>query len=186
MIKKIVILFTFISSFVFGQVNDYRNILSEEEKQNLLLKIQNFEQDKGIKLFVNTLDENEGFQTEEQEKIIIINLFDLKNDIIKIQIQMSQDLNQSEQASEIALLLESLEEYIKENKKDEMVNQLIDGLADIIQKEEESKEIVEEDNDGLGTKSKIFIGVLLTILALYIRILYVKRKRKKIRIKRNR
>ncbi|MGL4642025.1 MAG: hypothetical protein ACRCVB_02975 [Cetobacterium sp.] len=181
MLKKVTLGALFLSTLVLGKINDYRNVFSEENKTNLTTLVETFQKETGKKLYLNTLEENEGFEAEEQEKTVIINLIKNKeseNGILKVQLKISQDLNPDEISSDLTLLLTNVEEFATEKDETVVATNLVEGLQEIFvassQNEEDSKEL---EQLSLGTK--VFLGIVLTILLLSIRIIQVKRKKKK-------
>ncbi len=182
MLKKITLGIILLTTVAFGKINDYRKVFSPEETVKINEAITNFQSKTGNTLFLNTLEDQEGFQSEEQEKVVIVNM--IKNDggDIKIQIQLSYDLDPEEMAPEISLLLNNIEDSVKAKNEVVVSEKIVDGLNQIFSIEKEELEPQEPETLSLGVK--IFLGVLLTIFVLCIRIIQVKRKKKKYKFKR--
>lgn len=186
MFKKIIFGLIVLSTLALGKLNDYREVFSSGDKEKLEDSIKQFENSTKKKLYVNTLEENEGFEVENQEKIVIINLIknkDNENSNLKIQLKVSQDLNPEEIASDLNLLLENTEEHIGKNNEFLIITNLIDGMQEIF--------IISSNNDKennnlfkLSLLNKILIGILLTFSILFIRILQVKRKKRQHKLKK--
>lgn len=181
MLKKVTLGALFLSTLVLGKINDYRNVFSEESKTNLSNLVQTFQKETGKKLYLNTLEDNEGFEAEEQEKTVIVNLIKNKeneNGVLKVQLKISQDLNPDEISSDLSLLLTNVEETVTEKDEATVATTLIEGLQDVFvnasENEEDSKDL---EQFSLGCK--VFLGIVLTILVLSIRIIQVKRKKRK-------
>ncbi|MGL5355444.1 MAG: hypothetical protein ACRC0R_02525 [Cetobacterium sp.] len=181
MLKKVTIITMIFSTLVLGKINDYRGTLSDENKEKLKMSINEFEDETGKKIFFNTLEDNEGFESEEQENTVVVNLIKNKekeDSILKVQIKISQDLSPEDMSSDLSLLLDNVEEFI--NQKDEglLAINLVDGLKEVFKVSFESQNKSEETVQKTLSK-KVFLGIVLTIFLLYIRILQVKRKKKK-------
>ncbi|MGL5088851.1 MAG: hypothetical protein ACRC0Y_08290 [Fusobacteriaceae bacterium] len=181
MLKKVTIITMIFSTLVLGKINDYRGTFSDENKEKLKISIDGFEKETGKKIYLNTLEDNEGFESEEQEKTIVLNLIknkEQKDDILKVQIKISQDLNPEDMSSDLSLLLENVKEFINEKDESLLAVNLIDGLKEVFitasDSEQENEETVQ-----LTLSNKVFLGILLTMFLLYIRILQIKRKKKK-------
>ncbi|WP_297406878.1 hypothetical protein [uncultured Cetobacterium sp.] len=182
MVKKIALGFILMGTIAFGKINDYRKVFNEQDINKLNSSISQFEKKTGNKMFLNTLEENEGFQTEEQEKAVIVNIIQDANGNVKVQVQLSQDLNPEDISPEITLLLDNVETTV--NKKDETLlsEKLIDGLYQIFTTEDNDDTQVETQDDSM--KLKIFLGIVLTISVICIRIIQVKRKKRKYKFKK--
>lgn len=182
MLKKITLGFILITTIAFGKINDYRKVFNQEETEKINTAITQFENKTGNRLFLNTLEEQEGFQSEEQEKVVIVNIIKNEGEDLKIQVQISQDLDPEEMAPEISLLLDNIQNSVK-NKNEAIVSEkLIDGLYQIFTPEEE--EVADNENKEISFGLKIFLGIVLTILVLCIRIIQVKRKKRKYKFKK--
>nr|WP_307776097.1 hypothetical protein [uncultured Cetobacterium sp.] len=182
MLRKILLGYAFVSTLVFSQINDYRNSISEEEKVKLNKVIEKFEESTSNRFFLNTLEEEEGFQTQEQEKVVIANLIKNGDNKLKIQVQVSQDLSPEDVSSEINVLLDSLDTSVKTDSEGVTAEKVVNGLQQIFVSSEElseNKNIFEND-----LWIKIIVGIVLTICVLWIRILHVKRKKRKFKLNR--
>lgn len=186
MLKKIIIGCLILSNFLLAKINDYRKVFTEQNKVELNELISNFEEVTGNKLYLDTLEDNEGFESVEQEKTVILNL--IRNtqgdkEKLKIQIKLSQDLSPEEIQQDLELLLDSLNENQPDKNELEASKELIQGMSDIfVERKQVEKEEIEEnggEDEGLSLGIKIFLGILLTFLILFIRILQVKRKKRK-------
>lgn len=186
MLKKIIIGCLILSNFLLAKINDYRKVFTEKNKVELNELISNFEEVTGDKLYLNTLEDNEGFESVEQEKTVILNL--IRNtqgdkEKLKIQIKLSQDLSPEEIQPDLELLLDSLNENQPDKNELEASKELIQGMSDIfVERKQVEKEEIEEnggEDEGLSLGIKIFLGILLTFLILFIRILQVKRKKRR-------
>lgn len=186
LLKKIIVGYIILSNFLFAKINDYRNVFTEKNKFELNELIENLEESTGNKIYLNTLEDNEGFESVEQEKTIILNF--IKNtqedkQKLKIQIKLSQDLSPEEIQEDLKLLLNSLNEDKPEKNEFEASKDIIEGLKDVfVERKEVEKEELEEnggEEDTLSLGLKIFLGILLTFLILFIRILQVKRKKRR-------
>lgn len=183
MIKKIVIGCFIISNIIFGKINDYRNILTEENKLKIENAIQEFEKKTNTKIYLNTLEENEGFESVDQEKTIIINIvknLEDKTQKIKVQLKISQDLQPEEFTQDLELLLDSVKDVAVDGNETELSISIIDGLGDIFAEDVDTDADEDVENDeSSSVGQKIFFGILLTFFLLFIRILQVKRKKRK-------
>ena len=148
--------------------------------------IKSFENKTGNRLYVNTLEENEGFEVEEQEKTVIVNLIkNNENEILKVQLKISQDLNPEDMSSDLTLLLTNVEEYVGEKDENLVAINLVEGLQEVFVTVSDSQED-SKDLEQMSLGTKIFLGILLTFLLLSIRIIQVKRKKRKYRLKNDR
>lgn len=186
MLKKIIIVCLISCNVLFAKINDYRKVFTEQNKSELNELISNFEEVTGNKLYLNTLEDNEGFESKEQEKTIILNLIrNTQNDKekVKIQIKLSQDLSPEELEQDLKLLFDSLNENQPDKNELEASKELIQGMSDIfVERRQVEKDEIEEngtEDEGLSLGIKIFLGILLTFLILFIRILQVKRKKRR-------
>ncbi|MGL5001111.1 MAG: hypothetical protein ACRC6J_05255 [Cetobacterium sp.] len=181
MLKKVTIITMIFSTLVLGKINDYRGTFSDENKEKLKISIDEFKKETGKKIYLNTLQDNEGFEPEEQEETVIINLIKNKeeeNSGIKIQIKLSQDLNPEDMSADLTLLLDNVEEFIGEKDESLLAINLVDGLKEVLKSAYDSEK-ESEDSIQISLATKVFLGIVLTIFLLYIRILQVKRKKKK-------
>lgn len=186
MLKKITIGFIILSTFALGKINDYRGVFSDEDKVKLEQTVKAFEEETGNQFFLNTLEDNEGFEVDSQEKAIILNLIKDKqnvNSTLKVQIKISQDLNPEELSTDLTLLLDNAQEYANEQNEFQVASNLVEGLQQLFIPEADFDE-ESEDSEQLGMGIKIFLGILLTFLVLWIRIIQVKRKKIKYKLKR--
>ncbi|MCQ8211251.1 hypothetical protein NON08_01540 [Cetobacterium somerae] len=188
MLKQVVIGTIIFSTLVLGKLNDYRNVFTGDTKEKIAEAIENFQDKTGNKLYLNTLEENEGFEAEEQEKAVIINLIknnDSENGVLKVQLKISQDLNPEDISSDLSLLLTNVEEYVGEKDEGLVAINLVEGLQEVFitvsDSQEDSKDL---EQMTLGTK--VFLGILLTFLVLSIRIIQVKQKKRKYKLKNDR
>ena len=186
MLKKITIVFIILSTLSLGKINDYRGAFLDEDKVKLEKTVESFEKGTGNKFFLNTLEENEGFEADSQERLIILNLIKNKEDLnstLKVQIKISQDLNPEELSTELTLLLDNVQEYANQKDEFQIANNLVEGLQQLFIAEDESED--QNENSGqLELGLKIFLGILLTFLVLWIRIIQVKQKKIKYKLKR--
>lgn len=184
MLKKITVGLLILSTLVLGKINDYRNVFSEDEKPNLLTAVETFQEKTGNKLYLNTLEENEGFEADEQEKTVIVNLIkNNENEVLKVQLKISQDLNPEDMASDLSLLLTNVEEYVGKKNETLIAINLVEGLQELFAEKSYSQEN-SKDLEQMSLGTKVFLGILLTFLILSIRIILVKRKKKKYKFKK--
>ena len=133
MLKKVTLGTLIISTLVLGKINDYRGVFSEETKEKLETAVKTFQSKTGEKLYLNTLEENEGFEVQEQEKTVIVNLIRNKeneNSLLKVQLKISQDLNPEDMTSDLSLLLTNVEEYVGEKDEGLVAINLVEGLQE--------------------------------------------------------
>lgn len=186
MLKKVTIGLLIFSTLVLGKINDYRNVFSEDEKSKISVVVESFQEKTGNKLYLNTLEENEGFEAAEQGKTVIVNLIkNNENEILKIQLKISQDLAPEDMASDLSLLLKNVEEYTSEKNESLIAINLVEGLQEIFVVNFDSQENI-KGFDRMTVKTKIFLGILLTFLVLSIRMVQVKRKKRKYKLKSDR
>lgn len=179
-LKKIVMMgILLITTTTLANINDYRHIFSQENIKQINIAIDNFEKKTGDKIYINTLQANDEFKTEEQNKVVIVNLIKkiMKHkDSLVVQIKLSQDLNFEGIDSDLSLLLENVKRYVGTKDESILTIKLIEGLKEII--------LTNSDDESANFESKwiikIFIGILLTFLLLSIRIVYVKLAKKKL------
>lgn len=186
MLKKVMVGSLIFSTLVLGKINDYRNVFSEDDKSKLLTVVETFQEKTGDKLYLNTLEENEGFEADEQEKTVIVNLIkNNENEVLKVQLKISQDLNPEDMASDLSLLLTNVEEYVGEKNETLIATNLVEGLQEIFVATSDSQEN-SKDLEQISLGTKVFLGILLTFLVLSIRIIQVKRKKRKYKLKSDR
>lgn len=188
MLKQVITGTLILSTLVLGKINDYRNVFSEETKTKLTETIENFEDKTGNKLYLNTLEENEGFEVEDQEKTVIINLVknnENENGVLKVQLKISQDLNPEDISSDLSLLLTNVEEYVGEKDEGLVAINLVEGMQEVFVTVSDSQED-SKDLEQMTLKTKVFLGIVLTFLVLSIRIIQVKRKKRKYKLRNDR
>lgn len=186
MLKKVMVGSLIFSTLVLGKINDYRKVFSEEDKSNLLTVVENFQEKTGDKLYLNTLEDNEGFEADEQEKTVIVNLIkNNENEVLKVQLKISQDLNPEEMASDLSLLLTNVEEYVGEKNEALIATNIVEGLQELLVTTSDFQDN-SKDSEHMTVKNKVFLGILLTFLLLSIRIIQVKRKKKRYKFKSDR
>lgn len=188
MLKQVITGTLILSTLVLGKINDYRNVFSEETKIKLTETIENFEDKTGNKLYLNTLEENEGFEVEDQEKTVIINLVknnENENGVLKVQLKISQDLNPEDISSDLSLLLTNVEEYVGEKDEGLVAINLVEGMQEVFVTVSDSQED-SKDLEQMTLKTKVFLGIVLTFLVLSIRIIQVKRKKRKYKLRNDR
>ena len=163
MLKKVMVGSLIFSTLVLGKINDYRNVFSEDDKSKLLTVVETF-----------------------QEKTVIVNLIkNNENEVLKVQLKISQDLNPEDMASDLSLLLTNVEEYVGEKNETLIATNLVEGLQEIFVATSDSQEN-SKDLEQMTLGTKVFLGILLTFLVLSIRIIQVKRKKRKYKLKSDR
>lgn len=161
MLKKVIGILLVSSSLVLAQVNDNLNLFNEEQKQALVLKTDEIHEKTGIKIFVNTLIDGEGFQLTTPERAIILNITKGEDDKSKVQFKFTQDLNMEEKDEELNLLLDNLDQFAKNKEYGTYTIEALNGLDEIL-KEKTIEDIQMEPT--FPYEKAVFIAMIFFIL----------------------
>lgn len=194
--KKVLLCMCLISTFSYGKVNDYRGVLTEQQRTELDNLTIKFENETGIKLNINMVPE--GFNSELKQKEITLNLIEKLNEAeIKLgaQLQVSNDINTPKKMGEIKYILNESEKNATVGNEFELSKDFIKDLEAIFKRDDskqspEKKEKTDipntENKSKMKLSTKIILGILLTFFLLSIRILQVKRLKRLHREKQRR
>lgn len=178
MLKKILVGMVILGNILFAQVNDNLNLFKEQDKTLINEKIEKFQDATGIKVYVNTLIPDEGFEIENPEKAIILNFRQKENNIINVEVKFTQDLNMEEKDEEMNVLLNNLEEFI--NKKDygDYTVEFLDGTQELLSENITLKEQEAHEKENNFFKYGIIGIIVFIVLTILIIISKIKRRKK--------
>ncbi len=129
--KKCVILFFILFSFLNAELKDNINLFTSEEKEKLNIHIEKLYKKYNIKINVITSDYGEGYVLENPERTVVINIQKGANKKIKIEESFTNDMNMNEKDKELSDLIDGLEHYILEEKYGAYVDEFIEGALSI-------------------------------------------------------
>lgn len=160
---RVVFLFLFFVLSLYAKLDDELNLFSKGEKIKIENRINEFSRKKGTKVFVNTLEGNEGFAVEKAEKTIILNISRISKDKIETELKFSKDLDIEEYQENIDNLLEVSGNLLQKGKIGEYVLQILDQIEAIFENVEITEPIVIENETHGDMKSMFFKGMLITM-----------------------
>lgn len=179
--KKIIVgIFLIFSMFAYAKVNDELNLFKPEEKEKIEAEIVEISEKRGIRIYVNTLLENEGFAVENAEKTIIFNLTKPEENKIKTELKFSKDMEIDEYQDNIDNILTLKEDKIQEKNNAEYVVEVLNEIDNILENVKVEEPIVVEEEIVQEKKNGFFIGMgiaFFVIFAMIIRVLMVKYRR---------
>ncbi|MGL6115487.1 MAG: hypothetical protein ACRC1R_10750 [Cetobacterium sp.] len=177
MLKKCFLGIIFISTIIFAQINDNLNILNDGDKTLIQEKIEELKEKNDIKVYVNTLISGEGFEIEDPEKSILINFTQKDDKTVNVEIKFTQDLNMEEKGPELDILLDNLEQFVKEKKYGEYTVEFLNGTQELLSENITLQEQEEYSQDQSRAKYIFFGGIIFICLTILIIILKIKSKR---------
>jgi hypothetical protein len=137
-------IFFLISMISYSEIKDNINLFTEEQATQLNEKIKKIESEQGVTFYVTTYPDEESFIPTNLEKVIVINLNkNPKDDIMKIQLKFTPDLNMEEAEEEINEILDEAAPLIETEKNSEYILNVIQGFEKILS---EKKEVHLQDN----------------------------------------
>lgn len=176
--KKCIILFFILFSFLNAELKDDINLFTSEEKEKLNTHIEKLYKKYNIKINVITSEYGEGYVLENPERTVVVNIQKSANKKIKIEESFTNDMNMNEKDKELSDLIDSLEHYILEEKYGAYVDEFIEGALAIYG----TTEVVElnKENYFLEHKWQIikWVLIILTLLNILVRIKYISKKKK--------
>lgn len=176
--KKCIILFFILFSFLNAELKDNINLFTSEEKEKLNVHIEKLYKKYNIKINVITSDYGEGYVLENPERTVVVNIQKGANKKIKIEESFTNDMNMNEKDKELSDLIDGLEHYILEEKYGAYVDEFIEGALSIYG----TTEVVElnKENYFLEHKWQIikWVLIVLTLLNILVRIKYISKKKK--------
>lgn len=198
--KKILIAlyFTLIFGFSYGQVNDYQKIFTPEGIKKIDEKINEIEEQRKIKIFVNSYKDGEKLSLAQPEKIIILALNKTDDGAMELELDFTRDIYVEEYSEDIDMAIENSESLLEAGEYTEYILSILDEVDKILYNVEldsdvnEIKESFEKENQkfiyGITSSSILKIGGLITaigIIGLLLFELLQKRKRNSSYISQN-
>ena len=176
--KKCIILFFILFSFLNAELKDDINLFTSEEKEKLNTHIEKLYKKYNIIINVITSEYGEGYVLENPERTVVVNIQKSANKKIKIEESFTNDMNMNEKDKELSDLIDSSEHYILEEKYGAYVDEFIEGALAIYG----TTEVVElnKENYFLEHKWQIikWVLIILTLLNILVRIKYISKKKK--------
>lgn len=156
--KLITALFLAVSVFSFGEIKDNVGLFSDSEKETINEIIEKIENEKEIKIYLNTVIGQESFQLENPQKTFIITYQQLSKDVIITELKFTEDLGMSDKAQELDLVLDSLKDYVFDYNYMEYTKALLEQVSSLItgQSEDEQNSDANFPEDSGGIKKNIF------------------------------
>lgn len=176
--KKCIVLFFILFSFINAELKDNINLFSKEEKEKINIQIEQLYKKYNIKVYVITSDYGEGYVLENPERTLVINVQKGSNKKIKIEESFTNDMNMNEKNEELTLLVDNLEQYILKEDYAKYIQEFMDGALEIYgttDAAEANKESYFLDNKWQIIKWTV---ILLTLLNIIVRIKRISKKKK--------
>lgn len=190
--KKILfaLCFSFIFGFSYGKVNDYENIFTPEGIKKIDEKINEIEDQRKIKIFVNSYSEGEKLSVAQPEKIIILSLNKASDGAMELELDFTRDIYVEEYSEDIDMAIENSETLLEAGEYAEYILSILDEVDKILYNVEldsdvnEIRESFEKKNQSfisrITSTSILKIGGIITgfgIIGLLIFELLLKKKR---------
>ncbi|MGM0507949.1 MAG: hypothetical protein ACQERZ_02115 [Fusobacteriota bacterium] len=170
MLKKCLILFLCLSSFLFGNIIDGADLLKEENKKNLEKRLSFLEESRDLKFIIETQKNEKDFsEFNDAKKTVKINI--LKGEKkVNIRLFFSKDALKLGYSDEIDGLLERVDPLIKSGNYIDLIYEITGEIADINQVSNEQIETEsEESSSQKGNKLWVIIlGIILFLIILKI------------------
>lgn len=148
--KKIVLaFFLIICGISFGEIKDNIELFNDEEKELINTEIEKIEKEKEIKVYLNTVMGEESFQLENPQKTFIITYQKIGKSVVVTELKFTEDLKMGDKAQEIDLILDSLKDYLFEEKYVDYTKAMLEQINTLIpleQKEEDEETNFPEDS----------------------------------------
>jgi len=183
MVKKILFLLFIVFSITFGQVNDSRNYLKENDKQEIEKKISDIESKNDITYYVNLGKKID--DTEIMEKTIILNLIPDGKNVVNAELKFTQDIDTSPYEEKIENVLVEGEVLVTKKQYKEFILSVLDTSEEIMA-DIKTEKIEVEKKEVKGTlamnKFAVIIILLLVGLAIFVTLKFInagKRGRKR-------
>lgn len=175
--RLVIISFLLLSIFSFGKLTDNLEILKDEEKTIIENKINEISEKRDVRIYVNSFLEDEGFVVENAEKLIILNLIKKDENIYKVELKLTKDMELDEYQENINDLLIANEKFLKEKKVGDFVVETLSGVDNILENIKIEEPIVVEEDIIEEKKNGFFIGMgiaFFIIFAIILRGLMIK------------
>ncbi len=138
--KKIILAaFLGLCTLSFGEIKDNVGLFSETEKTAISEIIEKIEQEKEIKIYLNTVIGEESYQLENPQKTFIITYQQISKDIIITELKFTEDLGMSSKSQELDLILDSLKDQVFDYNYMEYTKTLLEQVNTLIPKETEEE-----------------------------------------------
>lgn len=180
--KKVLIIMGIflVNILTLGKINDNLDMFDENQRAIIEKKIEEISNNKDINVYVNSFLGDEGFVVETAEKLVILNLIKSDENKLKIELKLTKDIELEEVQEGIDNLLNASEQYLKEEKFDKYVIEILSGLDEMLAEIKIEDPIVIEEEIVEEKENKFLIGMgilFFIIFAMIIRILMVKYKK---------
>lgn len=131
--KLMLCLFLCLNFFSFSDVNDNLKLLQSEEIKLIEQKIKELENEKSLKIYVNTLPIDEGFAVAEPEKTIILNLKKAENGRkFQTELSFSKDIDIEDIKSDLNDILIETENLLKNSQYSKYLLDTLDGVSTLL------------------------------------------------------
>lgn len=156
--KLITVLFFILSVFSFGEIKDNIGLFGEAEKESINEVIEKIENEKEIKIYLNTVIGQESFQLENPQKTFIITYQQMSKNVIITELKFTEDLGMSDKSQELDLVLDSLKDYVFDYNYMEYTKSLLEQVSALIseQSEDEQNSDANFPEDSRETPKKSF------------------------------
>lgn len=150
--KKIILtIFLLVCSISFGELKDNIGLFSEEDAAVVNEAIEKLEKEKEIKIYLNTVIDEESFQIENPQKTFIITYQKIGKNVVVTELKFTEDLRMGDKSQEIDLILDALKEQLFEKNYVGYTTALLEQVGNFItleQKEDDEEQTFPEDSAG--------------------------------------
>lgn len=179
--KKTLVIFILLSTFLFGKINDTLSLFTAEQKAEIDSTISKIEENRGISIYINTYSGDEGFVIDKVQKVIVLNMIKIDDSNMKIELKFSKDMElDDETQSNVEELLNVNEKSIYDRENTEYVEEILIGVDAMLENIKIETPIVVEQEQVDEQKNIFFIvmGVaFLLIFGIIVRVLMIKYNR---------
>lgn len=156
--KLILAIFFAVFAVSFGEIKDNIGLFGDTEKETINEIIEKIENEKELKIYLNTVIGQETYQLANPQKTVIITYQQLSKDVIITELKFTEDLGMSDKAQELDLMLDSLKDYVFDYNYMEYTKKLLEQVNTLIvpQSQDEKNSDANFPEDSGETKKNIF------------------------------
>lgn len=179
--KWIFVVFLTLSCFSFASIRDNLELLSKEDQERIEKKIQEIYQEKEVKVYINTLVEEEGFQVSDPERTVVLNLHPGKEGA-KVSLSFSKDIDIEEEEEQVNLILDNASSLLLSKKTGEYLYQVLDGVEYLLENVEinNPEDLMKKQEEMSEFKKGLLISfAVILLLSSKIGFDFWRKKRKK-------
>lgn len=183
MLKKIFLLFLFLSLNVFSmEINDKASILKEDEYNEIKSRFEIIEKNFNVKFNLNILEEENLEKNPEEQRTINLNIIKINSEL-KISIRFSEDMDMSSYAEDINSMLRGISKPVQRGYYYDIIYEISGNISDMLNLIDLEKKQEIKKKRKLMFKSIILVLIIIfnVFLFLIYLIYFYKKKIKKCR-----